>query len=644
MPFLVLEEKGSTSHYQLHDTETTIGRAPDNTVMLTDEKASRHHCALVMQPDRSYVLKDLSSRNGTYLRGDPVIESGIEFGDVFQIGLAKLTVYSEESSAFETKNAMDPILETMAPAAEAIAIGIHEALEAFSKAGVEYSEKNILESTVNFVGAMMPGIRAVICIADNEGNAAPRAFFNFISGTPTDELPPQFKTIANRLLSPRAKTQVKPRTTNYPDRVYIPLKCGDIAAGILYVERESKDSELSESQVRLLENCAKLVAVCIGAANSKAEQVDLEVRLQSFNEEMDGLRDELEAKLDMQTAELTALRMEAESRYSDDWNFDYSNIIGNGAAMQEIFRILDKITDLPVPVLILGEPGTGKELIAKALHFNSKRARTGKFVAENCAALPDALFESELFGYVRGAFTGADRDKDGLFGMANNGTIFLDEIGEISPSMQAKLLRVLEEGEIRPIGGKEVRKVDFRLVCATNRDLTEHVRQGGFRQDLFFRINVVTVRLPSLRERTEDIPQLTDHFLKIAAKEAGRGNVKLDKGVLKAFMSYDWPGNVRELENEVKKLVALSDGNKIDASGLSPQLRKVAVEESLADSGASLKEVVESLEKRKIMEAMELTGGNKSRAAEALGLSRLGLRKKMERYGLSAEQNQPDTR
>lgn len=635
MPFLVLEEKGSTSHYQLRDTETTIGRAPDNAVMLTDEKASRHHCALVIQTDDSYMLKDLSSRNGTYLHGDPVIETTVQFGEMFQIGLAKLTLYSEESSAFETKNAMDPILESMAPGTEAIAVGINEALEAFEKAADDYTYKNILDSAVCFVGAMMPGIRVAIAIADDQGLVVPRAFFNFISGTPADELPPNFRTIANRGLLPRAKTQTKPRTASLPACVYIPLKCGMLISGVLFVERESRNVEITDSQTRLLEHCSKLVAVCVGAAVAKVNEAELQAKIESYDEEMESLRGALEAKLDMQTAELTALRIEAESQFADTWNFDYSNIIGNAAAMQEIFRMLDKVTDLPVPVLILGEPGTGKELIAKALHFNSKRAKDGRFIAENCAALPDALFESELFGYVRGAFTGADRDKEGMFGLAHKGTIFLDEIGEISPSMQAKLLRVLEEGEIRPIGGKSVRKVDFRLICATNRDLTEHVRQGGFRQDLFFRINVVTIRLPALRERTEDIPMLVDSFLKKASAETGRGNIKMDKGVLKAFMSYDWPGNIRELENEVKKLVALSEGHKIDVSGLSPHLRKVVEEEQLIESGASLKEIVESIEKRKIIEAMEITGNNKSRAALALGLSRLGLRKKMERYGIN---------
>jgi two-component system response regulator HupR/HoxA len=238
---------------------------------------------------------------------------------------------------------------------------------------------------------------------------------------------------------------------------------------------------------------------------------------------------------------------------------------------------------------------------------------------------------------VKGAFTGAERDKMGLFGMANGGTIFLDEIGEISPAMQAKLLRVLEEGEIRPIGGKVSKKVDFRLVCATNKELSEQVRKGLFRQDLFFRINVVTIKLPPLRERKEDIPILVDKFLKQNAGEAGFTDLKMDRGVLRGMMNYNWPGNVRELENEVKKMVALSDGKKIDANQLSPHLRQVAEEESLAESGASLKDLVENVEKRKIVEAIERTKGNKSRAAEMLGLSRLGLRKKMERYGLSPD-------
>lgn len=638
MPFLVVEEKNGTRQFPIRGGQVTFGRSPENDVMLSDEKASRKHCTLSVE-NGQYILRDLKSLNGTLVRGERVLEQKLDVGDFFQIGQARIRLHSEDSSAFETQSALDAIPANAAPLASPQAVGINEALGSFAYAVAEDNPKALAETAAQFVGRLIPGLRVCICAANAEAVLEPRAFFNFITGSPQDELPAFFRATANRLLTAKAKTQVKPRSGDYPPCVFVPLRCGERVQGVLYVERESKEAEISETQVRLIENASLLAGTILGASVSRAQEQALVDKVESLEDQLASLRKELEAKLDLQTAELTNLRQQAEDIEGPQHRFDYSEMIGNAQGMHEVFRMLDKVTDLPVPVLILGESGSGKELVARALHYNSGRAATGKLVAENCAALPETLLESELFGYTKGSFTGADRDKVGLFGLADGGTIFLDEIGEISLAMQAKLLRVIEEGEVRPIGAKASKKVDFRLVCATNKNLAEEVRKGTFRQDLFFRINVVTIRLPPLRERKEDVPLLVDHFLKRAAADAGYGHIKLDRGVLRALMSYSWPGNVRELENEIKRLVALSDGKKIEASLLSPGLRQVAEEESLSEIGSSLKDVVENIEKRKILEALERTKGNKSRAAEILGLSRLGLRKKMERYDIDGDKD-----
>lgn len=636
MAFLVVEEKGVTSHIALTAKETSIGRAPDNNVMIKDEKASRHHCVIVREDD-GFSLRDLNSRNGTFVNDQPVLEQELSFGETFRIGSACLAIYNEESSAFETQNAIDAIRQDTLPAEGPVKIGINEAFSVFQEACAEDTPAKFYQACVRFVGRLIPGVRVCLSIADDSGSAVPRAYFNFISGTPKDELPANFQSVADRMLSPKAKLQTRSATKNLPACAFVPLKCGKRLNGVLYVERENKEHTISEQQATLLDNASHVITAVAGGALAVEEYTKAEQNASRLKREMGQIREELEARLDMQTAELTALRIDAESGDSTaEFRHDYSAIIGRSEIMRDVFRLMDKVTDMPMPVLILGEPGSGKELIARALHFNSARAQKGRFVAENCAALPDTLFESELFGYRKGAFTGADRDKEGLFGLANGGTIFLDEIGEISMALQAKLLRVIEEGVVRPIGAKETNKVDFRLVCATNKDLSDQVKKGEFRQDLFFRINVVVIRLPALRERREDIPLMVDHFLKIEKANTDQPNLKLDRGVLKALTSYHWPGNVRELENEIKRMVALSDGEKIDASLLSPRLKDAAEDESIIDMGGSLKDVVEGVEKRKIIEALHHTRGNKTRAAETLGLSRLGLRKKMERYGIDA--------
>ena len=309
------------------------------------------------------------------------------------------------------------------------------------------------------------------------------------------------------------------------------------------------------------------------------------------------------------------------------------------SCMNAVCDHVARVAPYDVSVLLMGESGTGKELIARALHYNSLRWHK-PFVVENCAALPDDLLESELFGYKRGAFTGAVEDRIGLFERANGGTVFLDEIGEVSPAFQVKLLRVLQEGEIRPLGSGRTRQVDVRVVAATNKNLELEVREGRFREDLYYRLAAVTVQLPSLRERLDDIPILAKALLQDAMKNLGKRVRGFTDEALACMCAYHWPGNVRELQNEIRHMLVMADGELLGAELLSRRVLHAAPEEDddllglLADRGGSLKDRIEDLEARILKETLIRHRWNKSRAAQELGLSRVGLRSKLERYGI----------
>src|SRR5579871_3579925 len=253
--------------------------------------------------------------------------------------------------------------------------------------------------------------------------------------------------------------------------------------------------------------------------------------------------------------------------------YQFDNIIGKSQPMQDVFALIRRLAGSAANVLITGESGTGKELIARAIHYNSPRAKR-PFVAVNCAAIPDTLLESELFGYKRGAFTDARSDRPGMFVEADGGTLFLDEIGDLSPPLQAKLLRVIQEREIRPLGAARPEKVDVRVLSATNRDLEQRMREGAFREDLFYRLNVINVALPSLRDRPEDVLPLADHFLSEAGKRGAKRFISFTQAALKVLCAYPWPGNVRELENVVERAVALAEGPEIGVDDLPPQVRE----------------------------------------------------------------------
>ena len=324
------------------------------------------------------------------------------------------------------------------------------------------------------------------------------------------------------------------------------------------------------------------------------------------------------------------LNKELGSRYK------YDNMIGKSKPMQSLYALLDKIKAADSTVLIQGENGTGKELIARAIHYNSVR-KDKAFVIQNCSAFNDNLLESELFGHVKGSFTGAIKDKKGLFEMADKGTFFLDEIGDTSPTMQVKLLRVLQEGTFTPVGSTDMRKVDVRIVAATNRNLREMVEAGTFREDLYYRLNVINLRVPPLRERKEDIPILAEFFINKAAETQARPKLTLTKRALEKLYDYPWPGNVRELQNEMERLVVLAgDDSKILPEVLSPKIIEAGEKNKVqgARLQGKLKDALEDLERDMIKEGLRRTGWNKSKLAKELGISRAGLIMKVEKYGL----------
>ncbi len=331
-----------------------------------------------------------------------------------------------------------------------------------------------------------------------------------------------------------------------------------------------------------------------------------------------------------------SLKKELKNRYG------FENIVGSSKAMQEVFGLVEKVADTDSTVLITGESGTGKELIAHAIHYASDR-KDGPFIPVNCAAIPEELLESELFGHEKGAFTHAIKTRIGRFELANKGTIFLDEIGEMSPSLQVKLLRVLQERKFERVGGVKTISVDIRVVSATNQDLEIAVKEGRFREDLFYRLNVIPIHVPPLRERRSDIPLLAKHFLKKYCSGKKRCVEGITDEALDILTRYDWPGNVRELENIMERMVILANGKMITKDDLPYQIlektggvpgQAIASDLEFPEDGLSLSQAVSELEKRLILKALERTGGVKNRAAKLLKMNRTTLIEKMKKLGL----------
>jgi len=405
-----------------------------------------------------------------------------------------------------------------------------------------------------------------------------------------------------------------------------PLLLRGEVIGALYVDHRFREGEFRAEEMALLNEFRDIAAIAIENAKLFEENEAQRKRLEELNATLSRDWAKQNEEMEAYRERLRALKPR------EGYKYDYGEILGNSPAIREIFSILDRVIPTHFPVLVQGESGTGKELIARAIHRNGPRAKM-PFLTENCGALPETLLESELFGHVKGSFTGADRTREGLFHRAHGGTLFLDEIGEMSPNMQTKLLRALQEGEVRRVGATVVERVDVRIISATNRDLREAVAAGEFREDLFYRLNVVAIRVPPLRERREDIEALLDHFLRKACAEANVPPKQFSAAALRILTSYGWPGNIRELQNEVKRLVALSDGV------IGPELLSAMKEGGAGGPGAAAKgslggHALKDLERQAILETLKLTGGNKAETAKRLGISRRALYDKLAKYGV----------
>jgi transcriptional regulator with GAF, ATPase, and Fis domain len=646
---VVLKEGGDQRH-TFEKPVVSVGRSLECDLVLEDRQVSREHCRLEQAGGRIFLV-DPGSQNHTRLNGKIVANAEVRFGDEIQVG----------GTRFRVERKPEPRQEGVRPAAgdetqikdpvhlrdDLVALGrITQALN--SEHDIQRLLTLIVDSAIGLTLAergfliLRRGADFSFEIARNFAKEEVESPEFKISRTIAEEVHKtgEPKLTVNAQTDERWKELRSVSDLKLLSVICVPLHVRGEIEGVLYVDNRLKQHAFREEDKDRLLVLADQAAIAIHNARTMSDLRRKHAELLAALSRVEDLNAQLQGRVRAQEEQIEEIQEDLHhSRKALGLRFDYKHMIGQSRRMQEVFRLLDRYIASLDPVLILGESGTGKELIARAIHTQGKR-KDGPFVSENCAALTESLLESELFGYLRGAFTGATRNKRGLFEAASGGTLFLDEVGDMSIDLQKKLLRVLQEGEIRPLGSDRVIKVDVRLITATNKNLEEMVREGEFREDLFYRLNVLPVRLPPLRERREDIPLLLDHFVRAAAAEGGRPIPRVDPAAMNLLVAHRWPGNVRELDNEIKRALILAEG-VIMPEHLSDTVRNPPPDPDQDDGGPSpaaagttLPDMVKSLEVREIRKALREAGNNKSRAAELLGLSRFALQRKLEKYHL----------
>jgi len=627
----------------------TIGRDVDNDIPLDDSKLSRRHCRIVRAPE-GFVLEDMESSNGSYVNGERAGRQVLSAGDTITIGTTSLNVeWDADAETPKRRRKSEESVEIQELTEENRRLRrLVNLTKAVASAGDEVSLlRLILDSAIELTGSERGFLFLVTlhgldfkAARDSEGQDldSPQ---EMISHSIASEAVESGRAVMTedaggdaRFAGDRSVAFLRLRSV-----LCVPLKVQDGPIGALYLENSDVTAQFHAADVSLVTSFCDFVALSLAKTRSVVALEKREEQLRRSRERIGRLNSRLKKLLRSQSRELAGVRADLDdSRHELGIRYDYSAIVGQSPAMRGVLSLLDRVVEADLPVLVTGESGTGKELMVRAVHYNG-RQREGRLVAVNCAAVPSDLIEAEFFGREAGAFTGADEASPGLFEQADGGTLFLDEIAATPLDMQAKLLRVLETGEVRRLGGTETIHVNLRTVSASNADLRAMTRDGAFREDLFYRIAGVELALPPLRERLEDVPALFEHFLDTFCAEQEIERPEVDAEVIDRLQVYPWPGNVRELRNEVERLLALHRGT------ITPDLLSLSVYSGDPDAvpptqlpPGGLKELVETLERRVIADTLKRVSGNKTRAAALLSLSRLGLRKKIERYGIQNEE------
>jgi Nif-specific regulatory protein len=644
-----LEVTGGLARGTRHESSADVvrlGRSVDNDVVLPDEHVSGEHARIVLG-EHAYVLRDLRSTNGTaVVRGAARIaldegnarEVTLEPGDVLELGsgerIVRIAVTILEDPEGDARVLAMRKIDELARAESTVERDDHRLRALYDvqkRIGAADDLHGVLVAICDAAFSLVPGATHVTVILreqDDEGARDTAAGYvpivTRVRGQtgPAKQPIPITRSVFRKVVSERAAVLAADAPTEVGQTesmmgaqirsvLGVPLWKGDDILGVLQMDNRESTGVFTGAD---LDVCAVLAHnASLAVANARLVQ-----RLRAAEERL--------------SKENTFLKTREESRRVGKGE---QEIVGQSAPMRALFEQLAKVVDTRVTVLIDGETGVGKELIAAAVHYRSRR-RTQLFVTQNCAAVPEHLLESELFGHKKGSFTGAHEDKKGLFEIADGGTLFLDEVTEMPPPLQSKLLRVLQEGEIRAIGATHEKRVNVRIVAATNRHLDKEVAAGRFREDLYYRLNVFPIRVPPLRERREDIPLLAEHMLLRYVTELGKAASGFSQQTMELLQAYDWPGNVRELQNEVQRLVIQIEGRDfITPELLSPRIRQIeGIVERVKPTKGTLKEMTDQIERWLLIESLREHDNNKTATAKTLGITREGLHKKLRAFGL----------